>query len=172
MLRHFAFTHHPSLLLEENVRIACLGQVDVICASCCQTTSKHSLTFGELKKDFYLHAKLNLRKKNPSKCLAVNCLSTLRLQKQSLIRRWIYKQKCWSFFAVYMLFMRREVLSTRSDYLKYLKWEAMINTIIPFPATYCKSDTTLCGIPTELNLFWLLAKNHLPQMQIIPWYVE
>ncbi len=57
MLMHNASRDNPSLLLEENVRSACSGQVGVICASCCQTTSKHSVTFEELRKDFYLHAK-------------------------------------------------------------------------------------------------------------------
>lgn len=69
MLMHIAFPDNPSLLLEENVRSACLGQVGVICARCCQTTSKHSVTFGELKKDFYLHAKFNLGTKIPQRVL-------------------------------------------------------------------------------------------------------
>lgn len=57
---HIALLDHPSRLLEENVRSASLGQAGVICAHCCQTTSKRSVTFGELEKDFYLHAKFNL----------------------------------------------------------------------------------------------------------------
>lgn len=84
-LMHFVFPDNPSLLLEENVRSACLGQVGVICARCCQTTSKHSVTFKELKKDFYLHAKFNLG----TKSFKVSPLlpSTSYLQKQSLNRR-------------------------------------------------------------------------------------
>lgn len=67
VLMHIASLDNLSLLLEENVRSAFFGQVGVICARRCQTTSKHSVTFGGLKKDFHLHAKFNLGTKKKKK---------------------------------------------------------------------------------------------------------
>lgn len=49
-----------------------------ICARRCQTTSEHSLTFGELNKDFYLHAKFTLGRKTVPFIFPGNRLQTRR----------------------------------------------------------------------------------------------
>lgn len=67
VLMHFALPDNPSLLLWGKCQ-KCLLRTGrgFFCAWCCQITSKHSVTFGKLKKNFYLHAKFNLGTKSLS----------------------------------------------------------------------------------------------------------
>lgn len=53
-----------------------------ICARRCQTTSEHSLTFGELNKDFYLHAKFTLGRKTVHFIFPGNRLQTRRTHEE------------------------------------------------------------------------------------------
>lgn len=70
MLMYIAFSDNPSLLLEENVRSACFGQVGVICACCCQKSSKALADLCGAQEGFYLHAKFNLGSKGRKKVLS------------------------------------------------------------------------------------------------------
>lgn len=132
---HIASLDNLSLLLEENVRSAFFGQVGVICARRCQTTSKHSVTFGGLKKDFHLHAKFNLGTKKKITQIKF-FLQVSRVHRghknKAFKRRPRHKQTLRSIFAVKIFCLWRDGLSTGSDYLWHLTWEAVINIILPF----------------------------------------
>lgn len=132
VLMHIACLDNLSLSLEENVRSAFFGQVGAICARRCQTTSKHSVTFAELKKDFYLHAKFNLGTKiTQIKFFAVRQVHRGHKNK-AFKRRPRHKQTLRSIFAVKIFCLWREGISTGSDYLWHLTWEAVINIMLPF----------------------------------------
>lgn len=71
-----------------------------------------------------------------------NCPRTWRIQKQSLKRRWLHKQKRWSIFLLFIcsVYEKRE----------HIHWERLLTIPhtgsndkqnIAFPPTYCKSDT-------------------------------
>lgn len=143
----FAFADNPSLLLEKNVSRACLGQVEVTWACCCQTTSKHSLTFGELRKDFYQHAKLSLGTKNPSECLAANRIYEGCKNKALLGDGYINKSGDQFLLFICSIYEKRSLI----HWERLLKMPHMGSNDkhnIAVPASYCKSDSVLCGIPT------------------------
>lgn len=138
MRMHISLPDDPSQRLEENVS-ACSGQVGVICAHRCQTTSKHPVTFRERKRDFfYLYAKSNLGRKIPQSVL-----------QWTLKRRWRDETwRWWSIPAVYV-FVRREGIPTGSNYLRYGK-QGCTQCCLSGYITLTRYFTVL---PADFNLF-------------------